>query len=206
MHQGFEDEKGMAPASTRRLATRQTPPAPGHQPCAGVFVCEAVECAGHNCQTQARVPREFQRDISGSSFPPHPQWRFDASFLDRFRTARTHARMQAVFRRRSTSGVAEKRETRPPADPRETQRPRCYFAPPPSAKLGCLGEVDWEARRRVQYSRESLRRIVWRSPLGPPHQQTADAGGQAKQNAPAGVHGCLPARGVWRELAPCRIE
>lgn len=95
MHQGFEDEKGMAPASTRRLATRQTPPAPGHQPCAGVFVCEAVECAGHNCQTQARVPREFQRDISGSGFPPHPQWRFDASFLDRFRTLRMHACRQS---------------------------------------------------------------------------------------------------------------
>lgn len=59
-------------------------------------VCEAVECAGHNCQTQARVPREFQRDISGSSFPPHPQWRFDASFLNRFRTyLRTHACRQS---------------------------------------------------------------------------------------------------------------
>jgi hypothetical protein len=31
MHQGFGDEKGMVPASTRRLATRLTPPASDHQ-------------------------------------------------------------------------------------------------------------------------------------------------------------------------------
>jgi hypothetical protein len=35
MHQGFDDEKGMVPASTRRLATRLTPPVSDHQVCLG---------------------------------------------------------------------------------------------------------------------------------------------------------------------------
>jgi hypothetical protein len=64
MHQGFGDEKGMVPASTRRLATRLTPPASDHQvlslPGWVVFEGCRLVCGSYLCQTQARVPPEFK--------------------------------------------------------------------------------------------------------------------------------------------------
>lgn len=161
MHQGFGDEKGMVPASTRRLATRPTPPGQVTSLAGSVFV-RLFGCAGHNCQTQARVPRESTTVITTGQTHirfqlPCPSAVALRSLLDR-----------AVFRHRSTSGAAETRETSPPADQR--QHPRCHLAPPSSAKLACLGEVSAATKRAA--SRRRVLSLRQDRVEGPPHQQT----------------------------------
>jgi hypothetical protein len=109
MHQGFEDEKGMAPAFDEAPGHTTTDSTSSGQITRTTSSSMSNVCgsclATSNCQTQARVPPSSAVMTYQSQLP----WPSDAMWRLCFRSSIGHA--CSLQRARSTSGAAETRET-----------------------------------------------------------------------------------------------